>query len=68
MSSEEIYNLKHLIAEIGNIANAIRARDGAPSGYSHEYFDGLVNRMHEVCDGDCLQFSWKKQDCGGKNV
>lgn len=51
--------LKALLAEIGNIANGIRAADGAPRGYSAEYFDELVNRIHTACDGDCLSYSWK---------
>lgn len=57
----ESLKLKALLAEVGNIANSIRAADGAPRGYSHEYFSQLVDRIHEACDGDCLRYSWKEQ-------
>ncbi len=57
---KEIDNLKALLAEIGVIANAVRARDGAPPGYGHDYFDELVSRIHKTCDGDALQYTWKK--------
>lgn len=56
----EVDELKQVLAEIGNIANGIRASDGAPRGYSHDYFNDLVDRIHAACDGDCLTYSWKK--------
>lgn len=52
-------DLVDLLAEVGDIANAIRARDGAPEGYSHEYFSGLVERISTACGGDILVRTWE---------
>lgn len=66
LSDQELKTLCHVWQEL----NAIRARDGAPSGVSEEWWDKLTERVKDIVESNCdLQhgvhchpFLYKKYD------